>query len=115
MKNGRLSDRVESFREVDINKNRPRVRLWFVLNPSEMDRERNRTWSRVDRLGQKLAWRGERMELDSRKKSRRDRMMRSKNAGDERDRPEGSRRVERLSYFIDVNNRRCFPDGRKGM
>ena len=45
------------------------------------------------------------MELDSRKKSRRG----------ERDRPEGSKRVERLSHLVDGNNRRCFPDGRKGM
>ena len=32
----------------------------------------------------------------------------------ERDRPEGSRRVERLSHLVDGNNRRCLPDGRKG-
>ena len=31
----------------------------------------------LDRPGQKLAWQVERMELDSRKKSRRDRIMRS--------------------------------------
>ena len=49
-----------------------------LLNPSEMDWERYRIWSRVDRPGRKLAWRGEKLELDSRKKSKRDRMMRSK-------------------------------------
>ena len=58
------------------------------------------------------------MELDSRKKSRRDRIMRSKSfdmhyAGGERDKPEGSKRVERLSHLVDGNNRRCLPDGRK--
>ena len=50
------------------------------------------------------------MELDSRKKSRRNR-----DAGGERGRPEGSRRVERLSHLVDGNNRRCLLDGRKGM
>ena len=58
------------------------------------------------------------MELDSRKKRRRDRIMRS-NSFDaqkgERDRPEGTRRVERRSHFVDGNNRRCLPDGRNGM
>ena len=49
-----------------------------LLNPSEMDWERYRTWSSVDRPGRKPAGRGERMELDSRKMSRRDRMMRSR-------------------------------------
>ena len=29
--------------------------------------------------------------------------------------PEGSRRVERLSHLVYGNNRRCLPDGRKGM
>ena len=44
-------------------------------------------------------------------------MMRSKSFDSQelRDRPEGSRRVERLSYLVDGNNRRCLPDGRKGM
>ena len=57
------------------------------------------------------------MELDSRKKSRRDRMMRSNSFRTrcERDRPEGSRRVERLSHLVNGNNRRCLPDERKGM
>ena len=57
------------------------------------------------------------MELDSRKKSRRDRMMRSKSFDTQgvRDRSEGSRRVKRLSYLVYGNNRRCLPDGWKGM
>ena len=29
--------------------------------------------------------------------------------------PEGSRRVERFSHLVYGNNRRYFPDGRKGM
>ena len=33
----------------------------------------------------------------------------------ERDRPEGSRRVERLSHLIDGNNGKNLLDGRKGM
>ena len=48
------------------------------LNPSEMDWAKNRIWSRVDRPGRKPARREERMKFDSRKKSTRDRMIRSK-------------------------------------
>ena len=57
------------------------------------------------------------MEFDSRKKSRRDSMMRSKTLRrrDERDRSEGIRRVKDLSHLVDENNRICLPDGRKGM
>ena len=35
--------------------------------------------------------------------------------GGEKNRPEESRRVERLSHLVDGNNRRCLPDGKKGM
>ena len=57
------------------------------------------------------------MELDSKKKRRRDRMMHSKSfeMQEVRDRPKGSRRVERLSHLVDGNNERCLPDGKKGM
>ena len=57
------------------------------------------------------------MELDSREKSRRDRTMRSNSFDTQevRDKPEESRRVERLSHLVDGNNRRRLPDGRKGM
>ena len=54
---------------------------------------------RVDHPGQKSVWQGERMELDSRKKSKCDRMMCSKSfeTQEVRDRPEGNSGVERLS------------------
>ena len=58
------------------------------------------------------------MELDSRKKSRRDRMMRSNSFDTQEVREigrEGSRRVERLFHLVDGNNRRCLPGGRKRM
>ena len=57
------------------------------------------------------------MELDSRKKRRQDRMMHSNSFDmqEVRDRPEGSRRVKRLSHLVNGNNRRCLSDGRKGM
>ena len=45
-------------------------------------------------------------------------MMRSNSfemQGGKRDRPEGSRRVERLSHLVYENNGRCLPDGRKRM
>ena len=42
-------------------------------------------------------------------------MMPSKSyAGGGRDRPK-ERSVGRLSHLVDGNNRRCLPDGRKGM
>ena len=56
------------------------------------------------------------MEFDSRKKSRRDRMMHSNSFETQEVREIArSRRVERLSHLVDGNNRRCLPDGRKGM
>ena len=57
------------------------------------------------------------MELYCRKKSRQDRMMHSKRfeTQEVRDRSERSRRVETLFHLMDGNNRRCLPDGRKGM
>ena len=53
------------------------------------------------------------MEQDSRKKSRRDRMMRSKNFETQEVREIVSKkgRVDRLSYLMDRNNRKCLPDG----
>ena len=54
------------------------------------------------------------MELDFRKKSRQDRTMRS-NSFDTQKVRGITRRVERLSHFVDENNRRYLPDGRKGM
>ena len=38
-----------------------------LLNPFEMDWERNKIWSRVGCPGQKQTWQGERMELDLRR------------------------------------------------
>ena len=57
------------------------------------------------------------MELDSKKKRRRDRMMRSNSFDTQEVREIGWKEagVERLSHPVDGNNRRCLPDGRKGM
>ena len=57
------------------------------------------------------------MELDSRKKSRRERMMRSKIFDRQEVREIGRKEagVERLSHLVDGNNKRCLPDRRKGM
>ena len=64
----------------------------------------------------KPARQGERIELDSRQKIRRDRMMSSKNfeTQEVKDRPEESRRVERLFHLMDGNNR-CLLIGSKRM
>ena len=72
-----MPDRVESFREVDRGKNCP-INWLGLLKSSKMDCKKNRFLSRVDGPGRKLAWPKERMKLNCRKKSRRDRMMRSK-------------------------------------
>ena len=59
------------------------------------------------------------MELNYRKESRCNRIMRSKSFDTqemrkrERERPEGSRRSERHSHFMDGNDKKCLPDGRK--
>ena len=57
------------------------------------------------------------MELDSRKKSRRDRMMRSKSLNTKEVREIGRKEVgvERRSHLVHGNNGRCIPDGRKRM
>ena len=55
------------------------------------------------------------MELDSRKKSRQDRIIRSNSFDMQEVREIGRKEagVERLSHFVDRNNRRYLPDGRK--
>ena len=58
------------------------------------------------------------MELDSIKKSRRDRMMRSKSFETQKVREIGRKEAGEsrgFSYLVDENNRRCLPYGRKGM
>ena len=72
-----MPDRVKSLREVDCSKNRLRDRFEFIK--PIWNELKNKILSRVVGIGQKPAWWGTvRMELDSRKKSRRDRMMLSK-------------------------------------
>ena len=56
------------------------------------------------------------MELDSRKKSRRDRMMRSKSFDTQEVREIGRKKAgESRGFPILYGNNRCLPDGRKGM
>ena len=72
-----MPDRVESFGEVDSSKNRPRAWLEFVTPiQNGLRKEQNLIKSKVSRAETGLAGR-ERMELDSKKRSRRERMMRS--------------------------------------
>ena len=111
-----MPDRVKSFREIDSRQDRPRARPGFVKPiRNGLRKVQNLIECRPTRA--ETARRGERMELDSRKKRRRDRMMRSNSFDTQevRDRPEGSGRVERLSHLVNGNNRSCLPDGRKGM
>ena len=107
MKKVGVPERVKRFQEIDSGVDRPRARPRLVKP----------TQSRPSRAETDLM--EERMEFNSRKKSRRDKMTRSKRFDTQevrnRDRPEGSRRVERLSHFVAGNNRRCLPDGRKEM
>ena len=74
---GRMSDRVESFQEINSKEDRPRARPGFVKPMQNgLRKEQNLIYSRPVRG--KPAWLGERMELDSRKNSRWDRIIRSK-------------------------------------
>ena len=73
-----MPGRVESFREVNCSEDRPTARAFFQPIRNGLRKEQDLIYSRVDRPGWKPAWRGERMKLDSRKKSRQDRIMQSK-------------------------------------
>ena len=96
---GGVPDRVKSFREVDCSENRPRARPGFVkLIRDELRKVQNLIQSRPSKV--KLAWRGERMELDSRKKSRRDRMMRSKSFETHEVREIGPKEAEESRGFL---------------
>ena len=76
MEKGGMPDRVKSFREINSREDRPRARPGFVKPiRNKLRKIRNLIWSGPSRA--KPAWRGERMELDSTKKSKRDSMMRS--------------------------------------
>ena len=77
---GGMPDRVKSFGEIDSREDFPRARPGFVKPiRNGLRKEQNLIKCRPSRAETGLAGR-ERMELDSRKKSRRDRMMRSKNS-----------------------------------
>ena len=77
MKKGVMPDRVKSFREIDSRENCPRSRPGFVKPiRNGLRKVQNLIECRPTRAETGLAER-ERMELDSRKKSRRNRMMRS--------------------------------------
>ena len=70
-----VPDRGESFRKIDSSENRPRTWPGFVKSiRNGLKKKQNLIES--SRPERKPAWRGKRTELDSRKKSRRDRMMR---------------------------------------
>ena len=53
----------------------------------------------LDRSGKKLAWQGERMKLDSKRKSRRGKMMRSKSFETEEVRETGRKEARKLKGF----------------
>ena len=73
-----MPDKVKSFREINSRQDRPKAWPGFVKPIRDgLRMEQNLIQSRPSMAETGLAGR-ERMELDSRKKSRRDRMMRSK-------------------------------------
>ena len=112
-----MPDRVKSFREIDSRQDRPRTWPGFV-KPTRNGLRKVQYLIKCRRPGRKPTWRGERMKLDSRKKSRRDRMMRS-NSFDTHEMREISRKEagesKSFSHLVYGNNGRCIPDGRKGM
>ena len=75
LEKGGMPDTVKSFRPVDRSKNRSRARPGFVkFIQNEVRKKQNSTKSRP--FSAETGWRGEKMELHSKKKSKRDRMMR---------------------------------------
>ena len=72
-----LPVRIKSLGKVYSSKDSPKAWPGFVKHILNGLRKKQNL-SRVDRPGWKPAWQGERMELRSRKKSRRNRMMHSK-------------------------------------
>ena len=77
VKKGGMPDRVKSFGEIDSRQDRPRARPGFVKPiRNGLRKVQNLIKCRPSRA--KTGLTGERMELDFRKKSRRDRMMCSK-------------------------------------
>ena len=71
-----MPDRVKSFGEIDSRQYRPRARPGFV-KPIQNGLRKEQNLIKCRRPGRKPAWRGKRMELDSRKKRKRHKMMRS--------------------------------------
>ena len=72
-----MPDKVKSFREIDSRQDRPRARPGFV-KPIRNGLRNVQNLIKCRPFRAETCWRGKRMELDFRKKSRRDRMMRSK-------------------------------------
>ena len=68
MEKAGVSDRVKSFREINSSKDRPRARAGFI-KPIQNGLGKEQNLIKLDCPGRKLAWRGERSELDSGKKS----------------------------------------------
>ena len=77
MEKGGMPDRVESFRKINGRKDCPRARPGFVKPIRNVKKKQNLIKCKPSWAETGLAGR-EKMELDSRKKSRRERMMRSK-------------------------------------
>ena len=114
IKKNAMPDRVESLRQVDRGKNRPRTRLGFVKPIQNGVRKiKNLIKSRPSRAETGLAGK-EKVELDSRKESRRDRMMRSNSFETQKVRQIGRKEARKYRGFL-IFLRRCFSDGRKIM
>ena len=89
VENGGVPDRVKSFREIDSRHDRRRAQPEFVKPIRDaLSKEQNLIWSRPSRGETGLE--GREMDLDSRKNSRRDGMMRSKSfeTQEEKDKPD---------------------------
>ena len=99
-----MPDRVKSFGEVNSSENRPRAPSGFVkFIRNGLRKEQNLIESRL--FGRKPAWRGERMKVGSRKKSRRDRMMRSKSFETQEVREIGREKAEESRGFLSTERR----------
>ena len=97
---GGMPDRVKSFREIDSRQDRPRSGPGFVKSIRNGRRKVQKLIKCILSRAETVYWLGERMELDSRKKSRRDRMMRSNSFDTQEVREIGLK---------EAGESRCFP------
>ena len=110
-----MTDRIESLGEGSRSKNRPRTWLGFVKPIRNRLRKKQNLIKRRPSKTETGFAREEKMEIES-EKSKRDRIMRSKNFETQvREIRRNKAESREALHLMDGGNRRCLPDGKKGM